>query len=196
MEFNLQKICAITIIVGSLLFLIAAFSPISRVFGESSAAVKLEIIMESLNQWKFSQFLFAAGTFVTAIGIGLTGILYRTQSISMIIYLSMVLLLIGVVFWTWHVYLRAVDPLAFTEGSIPAWLFVTYTFLTQAGLILFGVALLGMGLPDWTGWLMIGSMVLFFLLTIIFKDMPPFVYYIITLVTGVMIYRMDLPIES
>jgi len=43
MHISLQKICAIVIILGSVLFLIAAFSPIShRVFPEPSAARKLE----------------------------------------------------------------------------------------------------------------------------------------------------------
>jgi hypothetical protein len=195
MELYLQKICAITIIVGSILFAIAAFSPVSRVFGEPSAEKKLEIIMNSLNQWKVSQFLFVAGAIITVLGIGLTGFLFRGQSVSYIIYISAALLLIGALFWTWHVYMRAVDPLAFTERMIPVWLFIIYTLLTQAGLIIFGVALLRMGLPEWTGWLMIGSMTLFFILTVIFRDMPPFVYYIITLVTGVMIYRAHLLVE-
>jgi hypothetical protein len=191
MEINLQKICAITISVGSVFFLIAAFSPVSRVFGEPLAENKLDIIMKSLNQWRITQFLFAAGAIVTCIGIGLTGILFHNQSLSNTIYLSAALLLGGAIFWSWHVYLRAVDPFSFTEGIIPAWLFILYTFLTQAGLIVFGVALLRMGLPGWPGWLMIGSMTLFFILTIIFRDMPPLVYYIITLVVGVMIYRAD-----
>jgi hypothetical protein len=192
MEFDLQKICAVTISAGSILFLIAAFSPVSRVFGEPLAENKLKIITESLNQWKVTQFLFVIGAIVTGLGIGLTGILFRNHSPSIIIYVSAALLLTGAIFWSWHVYLRAVDPLSFTEGAIPAWLFIIYTFLTQAGLIIFGVALLRMGFAEWSGWLMIGSMALFFLLTIIFKDMPPLVYYIITLVTGVMMYRVDL----
>lgn len=181
------------IISGSLFFLIAAFSPVSRVFGEPSAVKKLEIIMESRNLWTFSQVFFSAGSLVTIIGIGLTGGLFREQPLPAIIYLGAALLLTGAIFWTWHVYLRAVDPVAFTERTIPLWLFAAYTFLTQAGLIIYGAALLRTGLPDWVGWMMIGSMALFFLLTIIFKDMPPFVYYMITLVAGIMIYRTDIP---
>ncbi len=36
---------------------------------------------------------------------------------------------------------------------------------------------------------MIASMALFLLLTVIFRDIPPFVYYVITLLTGVMLHR-------
>jgi hypothetical protein len=34
----------------------------------------------------------------------------------------------------------------------------------------------------------IGSMVLFFVLTLILRDMVPLFYYVITLLTGVMLY--------
>lgn len=195
MEINIHKIIALTIIIGSILFLVAAFSPVSRIFGEPSPEKKLNIIMQSLNQWKVTQFLFAAGAIVTGIGIGLTGILFRNHSVTTTIYLSAALILLAAVFWVWHVYLRAVYPLAFTDRKIPVWLFAVYTLLTQAGLIVFGIALLSTGLPSCTGWLMIGSMVFFFLLTIIFKDMPPFVYYLMTLVIGVMIYKVNIEID-
>jgi hypothetical protein len=46
-ELNFQKICATVIITGSLLFVIAALMPVSRVFAEPSAAKKLEIILQS-----------------------------------------------------------------------------------------------------------------------------------------------------
>jgi hypothetical protein len=189
MEFIFQKTSASVIILGSIFFLIGAFAPVSRVFAEPSAVRKLEIIMESRNAWTISQFFFAAGALITVIGIGLSGILFRAHPFSSTIYVSAAFLLVGAIFWIWHVYLRTVDPVAFTEGAIPVWLFVSYTFLTQAGLIMYGAAVLRTGIPEWVGWMMIVSMSLFFLLTIIFKDMPPFVYYIITLVTGIMIYR-------
>jgi len=190
-EINLQKISALVMIAGSLLFLIAAFMPVSRVFAEPSAAKKLEIILQSRNMWTFSQVFFASGAIVTCIGIGLTGVLFHNQPISKIIYISTLFLTTGAIFWTSHVWLRAADPAAFTKGAIPVWLFAAYTILTQAGLLFYGSALLRSPLSDWVGWLMICSMVLFFLLTIIFLDMPPFVYYVITLVTGIMIYRTD-----
>jgi len=147
MEMNLQKIIAMTIMAGSILFIIAAFSPASMVFGEPSAEKKLKMIMQSLNQWKISQLLFAAGAIVTAIGIVLLGYLFRYHTIANILYLSATMIMLAAIFWSWHVYMRAVDPPAFTEGRIPVWLFAVYTLLTQAGLIVLGVALLRMGLP-------------------------------------------------
>ena len=50
------------------------------------------------------------------------------------------------------------------------------------------MALLRSALRPWVGWLVIGSMVLFFVLTRILRDMVPLFYYVITLLPGVMLY--------
>ncbi len=189
MDIKLLKSGSIIIMVGSVLFLIAAFSPISRVFGIPSPDRKLEIILSAQNQWMIAQILFALGAVVTAAGISIVAYYFRNQPFSTLLNIGAVLLFIGAFLWTWHVYLRAIDPQLFVERGIPVWYFASYTFLTQAGLVLFGIALLRTEIQNWVGWMMIGSMGLFFVLTIIFRDMPPFVYYAITLTTGVMLYR-------
>lgn len=187
----LSKVSAITIILGSVFFLIAAFSPVSRVFGEPSAERKLEIILAHPEAWTFAQIMFAAGAITTAIGVGLAGFHARGQSFASLVGASVVLLSFGALLWTWHVYVRAVDPAAFTERLMSVWPFALYTVCTQAGLAIFGAALLRSELPAWVGWTLIGSMAFFFLLTVIFRDMPPFVYYLVTLLTGVMLYRAE-----
>ncbi len=192
MEISLQKMSALVIIVGSVLFLIAAFLPISvRVFPEPSAARKLEIIMASPTAWFVAQIFFALGAMVTVIGIALVGYRFRDQSFALLMQASVAVLLLGALLWIWHVYARTVDPAAFAEGSLPVWPLGLYFVLTEAGLAVFGVALLRSGLPQWVGWVVIGSMVLFFVLTLIFRDMVPLVYYLITLLTGVTLYRAE-----
>jgi hypothetical protein len=74
MAISWQKMSALVIILGSVLFLIAAFSPISfRVFPEPSAARKLEVMTASPTAWFVAQILFALGAMVTMIGIALVG---------------------------------------------------------------------------------------------------------------------------
>lgn len=102
--------------------------------------------------------------------------------------MSLAVLLVGVLPWVWHVYLRAVDPAAFARGALPAWHFVGYSLLTLAGFALFGAALLGSGLPEWVGWMLIGSMTLLFALFVILRDLPPLFYYVPPLVTGIMLF--------
>ncbi|MFO7894923.1 MAG: hypothetical protein R6U63_14505 [Longimicrobiales bacterium] len=59
---------AIVIIVGSVLFMAAAFSPISRVFAIPDPVEKLAIIQDAATQWTVAQALFALGALVTAVG--------------------------------------------------------------------------------------------------------------------------------
>jgi hypothetical protein len=78
-----------------------------------------------------------------------------------------------------------VDPDAFAEGSWPRWPLLAYFMLTEAGLAILGYALLRGDLALWIGWMLISSMVLLFLLTLIFRDMPPLMFYTVTLILGI-----------
>lgn len=70
LERGLVQTSATTMIVGSVLFLIAAFLPISfHVFPEPSPTKKLESISSDPGQWLASQVLFSLGAVVTVIGI-------------------------------------------------------------------------------------------------------------------------------
>ena len=100
----------------------------------------------------------------------------------------MAVLVLGALLWIWYLFMRTVDPAAFAEGSLPLWALILYFVLTEAGLAVFGAALLRSALRGWVGWLVIGGMVLFFVLTLIMRDMVPLFYYVITLLTGVMLY--------
>ena len=52
------KVAAVAIVVGSIFFfLVAAFSPISRVFGTPSPEAKWQLISASRNAWLLSQIL-------------------------------------------------------------------------------------------------------------------------------------------
>jgi hypothetical protein len=180
---------AITIIVGSIFFLIAAFLPISRVFVTPDTAGKLEIINAAPGQWTFAQIFFALGSLVTVLGVAMLANRMSGQSVSLYMYVATGLMGVGALLWSWHVYSRAVDPAAFAAGEVPIWLFAGYSLLTMVGLALIGFALLQIGLPPWVGWLAIGSAGLFLVLGLAFGDMPPFVYYVIMLTIGIMVYR-------
>jgi uncharacterized membrane protein YgcG len=54
-----DRATALTIVAGSILFLAAAFAPISRVFAVRDSARKLELILAAPNQWAVAQLLFA-----------------------------------------------------------------------------------------------------------------------------------------
>lgn len=192
MQRSLNQISAIATIVGSILFLVAAFLPISyRVFPQSSPAKKLESINAHPGQWFAAQVLFAFGTLVTVIGIALFAYNARRESFGWLIWASVTLLAVGALPWLWHLYARTVDPDGFTEGSFPMWPHHFYFLMTEVGLAIYGVALLSSPLPTWAGWVVIVSMVLLAILTIIFRDMAPLAFYVITLFAGVMLFRQS-----
>ena len=187
---NIQKIAAIVLIVGSILFQVAAFSPISLAFfTERNVARRMEIVLNDQRAWTVSQIFFALGAIVTAVGIGLAAYYLRKLPGSGLAYLGSAAILIGAALWAWHVFLRTVDATAFVEGLLPAWPFIVYTFLTQAGLAAVGFMLLRSEMPGWIGWTVIGGVVLLFLLYLLLKDVPPFLYYILTFLMGLAMIR-------
>ncbi|MDQ0577004.1 MFS family permease [Agromyces albus] len=188
MNIGLSQVSGAVMILGSVLFLVAAFMPISaRVFPETSPAKKLERISESMRAWIVSQVLFGLGSLVTVIGIGLLASDGRDGSFAWLMLISTALLMLALVPWFGHLYARAADPAAFAEGAMPAWLFLLYAALTEVGLAIFGVALLVSPYPDWLGWVVIVGMALLIVLTIVLRDMPPFFFYVVTLLAGVVI---------
>jgi hypothetical protein len=186
---SILKISAMVIFVGSIAFLIAAFSPISRVYGLSRAEDKLAMIKGDPGAWKISQTLFSFGAIITAVGIALAAYVLRDRSSASLLYVGATFLVIGAAVWTWHVYLRTADPASFVNGLLPGWHFALYSLLTMAAFLLIGIALPRMGFSAWGGWLLLGGALLFSILYIIFRDMPPFVHYLLGLVFAFALFR-------
>ncbi len=184
-----ERVAAIILLVGSALFLIAAFLPVSQVFAEPSPAAKLEIITSNPTAWTTAQVLFGLGASIAAIGLGFVSYHLRDTPGAVWAYIGLVAVILGAVFWDGHVYLRAIDPEGFVEGRLIGWLFPAYALLTQAGLIAFGVAYLRAGYPAWLGGVTLGGAVIFFIVFFVFKDIPPLVYYILTFMAGVRLMR-------
>jgi hypothetical protein len=192
---SLIRVSAIVMMAGSAIFLVAAFSPLSRVFTERSPERKLEIITAAGSAWPVHQVLFGLGAFIAAVGLVLLAAQLRVEPVAPALFVSAGLMLAGSVLWARHLYIRSVDPALFAEGLMPFWLFAGYTLLTIAGLALFGYVLLQMPVASWVGWMMIGSMGFFLLMALIFGDLPPFVHYVVLMIAAVMLYRMA-PVEA
>ena len=184
-----ERVAAIILLVGSILFIIAAFMPVSRVFAEPSQAAKLEIITSNRTAWSASQVLFGLGASIAAIGLIFVAYHLRSTPGAVWAYIGLAAVILGAVLWDGHVYLRAVDPEGFVEGRLIGWLLPVYTLLTQVGLLAFGVAYLRAGYPAWLGSITVGGAVIFLILYLVFKDIPPFVYYILTFIAGIRLMR-------
>ena len=184
-----ERVAAIILLVGSVLFIIAAFMPVSRVYAGPSQATRLEIITSNRTAWSASQVLFGLGASIAAIGLGFVAHHLRGAPGAVWAYIGLAAVILGAVLWDGLVYLRAVDPEGFVEGRLVGWLFPAYTLLTQVGLIAFGVSYLRAGYPAWLGGVTVGGAIIFFIIYLVFRDIPPFVYYILTFIAGIVLVR-------
>ena len=171
-----ERVAAIILLVGSVLFIIAAFMPVSRVYAEPSQAAKLEIITSNRTAWSASQVLFGLGASIAAIGLGFVTYHLRGTPGAVWVYIGLAAVILGAVLWDGLMYLRAIDPEGFVEGRLISWPFPVYTLLTQVGLIAFGVSYLRAGYPAWLGGITVGGAVVFFIVLFVLKDIPLFFY--------------------
>jgi hypothetical protein len=186
---SILKISGAVILAGSIAFLVAAFLPISRVYGLTNAEDKLAMITDNLRVWGISQVLFSLGVIVATLGVALAAYSLKDQPSASFLITAAAFLVVSAVAWVWHAYLRTTDPTAFVNGSLPSWHFIIYTLLTLAGFLLIGIALPRMGFSIWIGWVLGGGALLFFVLYLIFKDIPPFVHYLLGLVLAFVLMR-------
>ena len=184
-----ERVAAIILLVGSILFIIVAFMPVSRVYAEPSQAAKLEIITSNRTAWTASQILFGLGASIAAIGLGFATYHLRGTPGAVWVYIGLAAVILGAVLWDGLVYLRAIDPEGFVEGKLISWPFPVYALLTQVGLIAFGVSYLRAGYPAWLGGVTVGGAIIFFIIYLVFRDIPPFVYYILTFIAGIVLVR-------
>ena len=184
-----ERVAAIILLVGSVLFIIAAFMPVSQVYVVPSQAAKLEIITSNRTAWSASQVLFGLGASIAAIGLGFVAHHLRAAPGAVWAYIGLAAVILGAVLWDGLVYLRAVDPEGFVEGRLISWPLPVYTLLTQVGLIAFGVSYLRAGYPAWLGGITVGGAVVFFIVLFVLKDIPLFFYYVLTLIAGIRLMR-------
>lgn len=185
MEMLSNKPVGLVLLTGSVFFLVAAFLPYSRVFAENDPASRLTILNQLRTQWSIGQILFALGSLITVLGLTLLFMRYRGSVPGRMAWIGIMLLLAGMLLWSWHCIERMVSPEGFVNGTLTPYLFILYTILTLSGMILYGIFLLGTDLSGWIGWMLIVGMGVLSVLLILFKDMPPFVYYVFTLVLAI-----------
>jgi hypothetical protein len=188
MEHSLLKSAAWVIGVGSLLFAVAAFLPYSRIFIEQDPVKRMAIIIEMKKMWNAGQVLFGLGAIVTVIGLAIFLFGFKEITARGLSWVSVIILGTGAILWSWHVTERLISPEQFARGTNTPYLFAIYSVLTQAGLFLLGVILFKTAMANWVSWMFMTGSVLLFILMVILKDMPPFVYYILTLILSVVLF--------
>src|SRR5215210_9047591 len=128
-SMSTQRVAATFLLVGSVLFIVAAFMSVSQVYVAPTPAAKLQIIYSDRTAWTASQVLFGLGASIAAIGLGFVAYHLRATPGAVWAYLGLGAVILGAVFWEGDVYLRAIDPEEFVEGRLIGWLFTAYVLL-------------------------------------------------------------------
>ena len=85
----------------------------------------------------------------------------------------------------WSLYLRGTRVSDFAFGTLPSWPFATYVLVTIAGIALLALGLLTGDFPVWLGWVTLAAGAFFLVGYLRFRDIPPFVFYVLLTVVGV-----------
>ena len=169
------------LVAGAVVFLCAAFAPSSMVFGMKDPEPQREFLARHARSWRWGQIPFAAGALVSAVGLGLLGHELDDQAI----HVAGIVAAVASLPWCRHCWLRARSWTAFLDGSLPGWHFPVFEWGTLAALATTGTALLSTDFPTWTGWYTIATTAVFTVFWLTAKDLPPFVFYLVTVVLGV-----------
>jgi hypothetical protein len=176
------------LIVGSVVFLAGAAIGVPGVFTEPDPQARLRLLTEHLVAWRIAQPLYGLGPIIAAAGVGALAAAAPTHATRTSFAAASLALAVGALAWTWSLYLRGTRVAEFAHGTLPGWPFATYVLLTIGGLALLGLGLLAGRYPAWLGWLTLGADPLFLAGYLWLKDLPPFVYYLLLLLIGVVLW--------
>jgi len=178
----------ILLIIGSSAFGLGAAVGVPQVFTERDPQVRHRMLKEHVGIWRIAQPFYGLGPVIASAGAGYLAADAPTGGWTRTVFAAACLaLVIGGLTWAWSVYVRATRISEFAFGTLPGWPFATYVLLTIGGLGLLSIGLLAGGFPVWLGWLNLGADILFLGVYVRFKDIPPFVFYLLLTLVGVVV---------
>lgn len=178
---NTIQTTALTLILGTVLIYtgFGAFPP--RIYTEKSVREKLNLLAAWPRRWILSQSFVVLGAITQAAGSILLALVFSGSQGALAAKIGAVAFVFGHVFWIWHLGLRMVEPGRFARGELPGWLYRAYSIPTLLALASFGVAFWLQGIHRALGvGIFLGALLVLGLL-FKFSDMPPFIYYLMTL---------------
>jgi hypothetical protein len=174
---------AILLITGSAVFVIGAAVGVPGVFTQRDPRVRLRMLTERLRAWQIAQPLYGVGALIVAVGVAFLAAASDGASRALLAA-ACATLVIGAFAWGWSLYLRGTRVSDFAFGALPAWPFATYVLLTIGGIVLLALGLLAGDFRPWLGWVTLGADVFFLAGYMRFRDIPPFVFYLLFALVG------------
>ena len=188
----MQRVAGSMLIIGSILFASAAFTPISgQIFGAAATPTEIISFIEAdPTGWLVTNILFGAGSLIAAIGVALFTVHLHngrySQNVKMIGYVSAGTALVAALMWLIISYLRVVQPeqIMSINGGAYLWLGWVYVIGNIVTLLMMGAI---MFMSDYSKWL--GGVLLVFGVVTIISELRsvPLVYYIPFLIAGIVL---------
>ena len=191
---NTQNAAGYLLVAGFVLIIVASFVITSRVYETRDTEERLSIIADNQGGWKASNIIWMLASLTTGAGVFYLARDLRGTVNDVLLISGAGIFCLGAVSWAIFLYQRMVDPVNFfKQATLPPLLFV-YVWATTIGLLLLGLVFLQTGYSSWFGYLTLGLMGLVGVGLIFFRsDMiasfPPQMFYLITLIAGILELR-------
>ena len=191
---DLENSAGIAMIVGFALVVIASLIGPNEVYSATDTETRLEIIAENEGRWTATNLIWAVASLVTAAGMLMLTLALRGRDNPWLLYMGALAFLVGAVAWAVYLYQRVGDPAGNLYTTPPAPLSLVFAWATIAALALYGLAFVLGSYPNWLGYVLLVSMgllaaglVMFF--DAVYASFPPQVFYLLTLVIGIVAVR-------
>lgn len=192
----MQKRAAITLIVGSIMFMGSVFLPaINGLFQATTTEEIVSLIEGDRAGWLLAQALFHAGPIIAAAGLVLLARhmqrLTENDTVQRLAYAGAALVFIASVGMLYNFYQLVTYPAEAIAAEVMSgdggnpFLFGIYTALTHSGLLAVGVALLKTGYPKLLAFFVLGVMTLALLSFVLAGDTLPLYQYLVMTILGI-----------
>lgn len=185
-----QRISGVLLIAGFASIMLSAFINAPGLYQTDDISERLQIIESHRTRWLASEAIVTLGVLLTAIGFALLASFLRNEGGSLVPLLGAVATAAGTLVGLYFVYLQTTDPRGGYSGAYPTAENLAY-WLWLAGLLLFGIAFLQTGLPNWLGYLSAGATAIYGVVFLITGAgfLTPFIMALLSLVIGIVLLR-------
>lgn len=178
------EITTLLLILGSVLTATGFGIFPSQIYTEKNHQVKLNLLASKPKRWRLSQLVVILGGITTVAGSIFLYLFFREIQAGLLLGIVLIGFALGHVFWIWQLVLRIIQPKLFANDELPGWLFKSYSILVLLALAGFGIAFWLQG-----NYIVLGTGIFFVALLVLglflkSNNMPPIVYYAMTLTIG------------
>ena len=184
---DLLTLSGVLMILGFGLLVLNMLLAPPRLYQETDTEVRLQIIADHRFRWIFAQVTGALGPLLTAIGFLLLAIHFQEVQSSLLLNIGAAAFILGAVSMMLYTFQSLSDPGAYLTNTKIAPVEIAGISLTSAGGILFGITFLQSSIPNWLGYLTIGSAVLLFTYLLLKGSLGylmVILFYLVTLIVG------------